>query len=86
MAIHQVLKNLQGLKKKYLKLRSTFNTHGEKISKTNMSNDLKLRKAFDLYSEVINVNYIHAGEAVGYKATYIPDKDTFIATVSIGHA
>lgn len=80
------VKEPTGIKETIFEVKKYFNTHGEKISKTNMSNDLKLKKAFDLYSEVININYIHAGEAVGYKAAYIPDKDTFIATVSIGHA
>ncbi len=80
------VKQPTGIKEKIFEVRKYFNTHGEKISKTYMSNELKLKKALDLYSEVINVNYIHAGEPVGYKAAYIPDKDTFIATVSIGHA
>lgn len=80
------IKELNGIRETIFTVKKYFNTHGEKVSKTNMSNELKLKKAFDLYSEVININYIHADEPVGYKASYIPEKDVFIATVCIGHA
>lgn len=75
-----------GAKAVLFDVKKYFNTHGEKTSSVNMSNDLKLKKAFNLYSEVININYVHAGEPVGYNASYIPSKDVFIATICIGHA
>lgn len=75
-----------GIKKKIFEFKKYLNARGENISKTNLSNNLKLKKALSLYSEVINVSYVNAGQPVGYKATYIPDKDIFIATIPVGHA
>lgn len=80
------VKEPTGIREKIFETKKYFSTHGQKISKTNMSNELKLRKAMNLYSEVVSINYVHAKEPVGYKAIYIPDKDTFVATVCIGHA
>ncbi len=68
------------------KVRKFFKTGGTKISDVAMKNNLKLKKAFNLYSEVIATNYIHKGDIVGYKASYIAPYDTFTATISIGHA
>ena len=77
---------LDGIKEKIFDAKKYIKTKGKKISETHLSNDLKLKKAFKLYSEVVNINYVVAKNPVGYRATYIPSSDTFIAVVPIGHA
>ena len=78
--------NLNGLRKSVFEIKKYFKTGGIKISEVNMSNDLKLKKAFNLYSEVVGVNYVHENEPIGYKASYKASEDSFYATVAIGHA
>lgn len=68
------------------KLKKRIDTKGEKISSTYLSNDLKLKKAFQLVSEISQITYVTKGQAVGYKASYITKEDNFIATIPIGHA
>lgn len=80
------VKEPTGLRKTLFDIKKYIGTNGEKISDVHMSNELKLRKAYNLYSEVVDVNYIKKGEAVGYKASFVADKDCFIATICIGHA
>lgn len=48
-------------------------------------NDLSLKTAFSLYSEVMNIKKINKGEYVGYGAKYIANKDTIVATIPIGY-
>ena len=57
-----------------------------KISKTTLTNNLKLRKVLSLHSEVVNINKVKEGEFVGYSAKYIAPYDTLVAIVPIGHA
>lgn len=78
--------NVEGIKKTAYEIRKYFKTGGIKTSEVILKNDLKLKKAMNLYSEVVGINYIHKGEPVGYGAKYKPEADTFIATISIGHA
>ena len=56
------------------------------ISPTVMSNDLKLKTAFSLYSEVMSIRCIKKGDFVGYGANYIAKEDTIIGTIPIGYA
>ena len=56
------------------------------ISKTNFTNDLKLKKVLSLHSEVININKLTKDEFVGYGAKYIAKYNELIAVVAIGHA
>ena len=72
--------NLISKIKRRLKLRFT------KISKTTLTNNLKLKKVLSLHSEVVNINKIQEGEFVGYNANYIAPYDTFVAIIPIGHA
>lgn len=48
-------------------------------------NNLSLKTAFSLYSEVMNIKKINKGEYVGYGAKYIANKDTIVATIPIGY-
>ena len=56
------------------------------ISKTMLTNDLKLKKVMSIHSEVVSINKVSKGEFVGYGARHIALEDELIAVVSIGHA
>ena len=56
------------------------------ISATTIENDLKIKTAMSLYSEVISLREVHAGEFVGYNANYIVKDSAYIATIPIGYA
>lgn len=45
-----------------------------------------LEPAFELKSELTHVKTIHAGDTVGYGATFTATEDTIVGTVSIGYA
>ena len=60
--------------------------HFLKVSKTILTNNLKLKKVLSLHSEVISINKVKEGEFVGYNASYIAPYDTPIAVIPIGHA
>lgn len=68
------------------KLKRRLKLHFLKVSKTILTNNLKLKKVLSLHSEVININKIKEGEFVGYNASYIAPYDTSIAVIPIGHA
>ena len=44
-----------------------------------------LKQAFSLYSELIQVKKIKAGEFIGYGATYVAKEDEWIGTIPIGY-
>src|SRR5690625_2019854 len=46
---------------------------------------VQLKQAFSLYSELIQVKKIRAGQSVSYGATYRAKKDTWIGTIPIGY-
>ena len=48
-------------------------------------NKVDLKQAFSLYSELIQVKKVKAGEFVGYGATYVAQEDEWIGTVPIGY-
>lgn len=56
------------------------------ISDTFRTNELNLRTAFTLYSNVISIRKVKSGEFVGYNANYIAKDDVYIATLPIGYA
>lgn len=78
--------NPSGIRKFVFNFKKFLNTHGKKISNTHIANSLTLKKAFNLYSEVINLNLVHANDIVGYGAKYQAKKDEVVAVVPIGHA
>lgn len=47
---------------------------------------MRLRPAMSIYSHIVRVQKIPAGQGIGYGHTYIPTKDETIATISIGYA
>ncbi len=79
-------KQLSRIKKIIFNLKKFIKTKGKKISDTTLNNHLNLKKAFDLYSEVVNIANVKKGESVGYHGMYICTKDSIVATIPIGYA
>lgn len=46
----------------------------------------ELKRALSLETEIVHVKQLHAGDTVGYGATYIATEDEWIATLPIGYA
>ena len=57
-----------------------------KISKINYSNNLMLKTALTLHSEIIAIKDVKAGEYVGYGAKYIAEKNCKVGIMPIGFA
>ena len=58
--------------------------HG--ISPVKLSNDLDLKTAFSLHSEIMCIKKVKAGEYISYGANYVADKDILIGIMPIGYA
>lgn len=56
------------------------------ISPTTTTNNLNLKTAITLYSEIIDIHTIHKNDFVGYGALFIAQNDLKIATIPIGYA
>lgn len=56
------------------------------ISPSILENDLKLKTAFSLYSNVMSLRKVQKGEVVGYNASYQVKEEGIIATIPIGFA
>ncbi|MBR3674271.1 MAG: alanine racemase [Clostridia bacterium] len=70
-------------------LRNLRNKHNRKklhISPTTTTNNLDLKTAITLYSEVIDLRKIHANDFVGYGAEFVAQNNMIIATLPIGYA
>ena len=55
------------------------------ISETTLTNDLNLKTAFSLYTEVMSIRNVKKGSFVGYGANYIANEDIIVATLPIGY-
>lgn len=67
------------------KLKRKFDLKRLKISDSYISNNLNLKTAFSLYTEVMSLRKVNAGEFVGYSAGYIAKEDVIVATLPIGY-
>lgn len=56
------------------------------ISPTILSNNLKVKTAYSLYTKVMSLRNIKAGDFVGYGANYIAKEPLIVATLPIGYA
>lgn len=56
------------------------------ISETILNNNLKVKPAYSLYTEVMSLRTINKGVFVGYGANYIAKESMIIATLPIGYA
>ena len=55
------------------------------ISETILTNNLNLKTAFTLYTEVMSIRKVKKGSFVGYGANYIAKEDIIVATLPIGY-
>ncbi len=76
----------KGFKAFLRNLRNNRNKKKLKISPTTTTNNLDLKTAITLYSEVIDLRQIHKNDFVGYGALFTATADTTIATIPIGYA
>ena len=56
------------------------------ISNVHLTNNLNLNYVMSMYSKVIEVRKIKAGDFVGYAALYVAKEDEIIATIPVGYA
>lgn len=57
-----------------------------KISETHLTNNLKLKTALTLHSEIMSIKRVRKGECIGYGAEYKASEDMLIGIVPIGFA
>lgn len=77
------LLGLKGKIKSHLIRRNQKKYH---ISPTSTKNNLQLKTAMTLYSEIIQITKVKKGEFIGYGASYIAKEDLLVATIPIGYA
>lgn len=75
-----------GLKANLRNIKRNLYLRKHHISKTTLENDLNLKTAFSLYSNVMALRKVTKGEVVGYNANYQVKEDGIIATIPIGYA
>ncbi len=76
----------KGLKAFLRNLRNNKNRKKLHISQTTTTNNLDLKTAITLYSEVMEIRKIKQNDFVGYGALFTATEDTLIATIPIGYA
>lgn len=67
------------------KIKRDYNLKKLGISESILENNLNLKTAMTLYSEVMAVKKVKKGEFVGYGAEYIAENDLYVATLPIGY-
>lgn len=82
----QSQKKDQSWKGKIRNLKIKFLKRKYNISPTITENNLDLKTAFALFSEVISVRKVLKGEFVGYNASFKVEENSFVATIPIGYA
>lgn len=75
----------KGLRAFLRKIKNNRNKKKLHISPTTTTNNLSLKTAITLYSEVIELRQIHKNDFVGYGALFTATADTMIATIPIGY-
>ena len=55
------------------------------ISDSHISNNLNVKTALSLYTEVMSLRKVKKGEFVGYSAAYIANEDIIVGTLPIGY-
>lgn len=75
-----------GIKGKLRKIQFELSRKMKKVDACRPYSELGLKKAFTLYSEVIQVKEVKAGEYVGYGMMHKASSDEYIAVIDIGYA
>lgn len=70
---------------KLAKLKRKLLSGGKRFSECTYKNNLQLKTAFSLYSSVIAVKKVKAGEFIGYGALFTAKTDITVATIAIGY-
>lgn len=78
--------NYTGLKGFIRKLKHNYLIKKLNISETYKSNDLDIKPAISLKSEVMEIQKIKAGDIVGYGGKFVSEKDALIAVIPVGYA
>ncbi len=81
----QSRKEGKSLQSKIRKLKRTWLQKKYKCSKTFLENDLKLKTAMELYTEILSVRPVKKDEVVGY-STYKIKEDGYLLTLPVGYA
>ncbi len=81
----QSRKKVKGLKNKLRELKINYLKKKYNCSETFSENNLKLKTAMSLYSQVISSREVQENDVIGYNTYKIPEKG-FIATIPIGYA
>lgn len=84
--IKQPTISYSGIKGRLRKIKHEYIIKKNNISKTFGANDLDVKTAFKLKSEVMEIQKLKKGEYVGYGYRYQALKDTFIAIIPVGYA
>ena len=77
--------NKKGLKNKLRAFKKALNRRINNVSKTTTELPIELKPAFKMYSEIIQVKKLKAGEFVGYGAMYRAQKDEIIGIMPVGY-
>ena len=78
---NQSIKSPTGIRKIKREILNKIN----KVKPSILENDLKLKTAFTLYTEVMKVKKVNKGEIIGYGSSYIAKKDMYVAILPIGY-
>ncbi len=84
--INLSMRKRTGFKAYLSEIKRNYFLRKNNISDSIRYNDLKVRTAMKLYSEVIEIKRLKKGDVVGYGATFKADKDMLIGIVPIGYA
>ena len=82
----QSMPKTSGLKGKLLEIKNNFTKKKLHVSETTTTNNLQIKPAIKLCSEVMEIRDIKANDFVGYGAKFIASSNTKIATIPIGYA
>ena len=74
-----------GWKNKLRKIKREYLRNKNNVSKTTTEVPFKLKPAFKMYTEIIQIKTVKKGEFVGYGAIYRPEQDTKIAIMPVGY-
>ena len=75
----------KGLKNKLRAFKKALNKRMNNVSKTTTELPIELKPAFKMYSEIIQVKKLNAGEFVGYGAMYRAKEDEIIGIIPAGY-
>ncbi len=79
-------RNSSGLKGALSEFKRNLYVKKHHLSPAILKNDLKVKTAVALYSEVMSIRKVNKGEVVGYNASFKVKEEGYVATIPIGYA